>query len=146
MLKAVDRGMTIEGVGLDEIAAETVKRHARAFSDDPVLRTALDVGGEYMYRVRGEEHVWTPDAVASLQHAVRKDSREEYREFAASVNDESARAKTIRGLFKIRTADDLGIDAVPLVLQPGEWERLEIGLAQRAWLLDAVLRDIGSCA
>jgi glutamate synthase (NADPH/NADH) large chain len=105
---------TIEGVGLDEIAAETVKRHDRAFSDDPVLRTALDVGGEYMYRIRGEEHVWTPDAVASLQHAVRKDSREEYRDFAASVNDESERAKTIRGLFKIRTADDLGIDAVPL--------------------------------
>ena len=105
---------TIEGVGLAEIAEETVRRHASAFSDDPVLSTSLDVGGEYMYRMRGEEHVWTPDAVASLQHAVRKNSREDYRDFARDVNDESARAKTIRGLFHIRSAEDAGRQPVPL--------------------------------
>ncbi len=32
---------------------------------------ALDAGGEYAYRVRGEEHMWTPDAIAKLQHAAR---------------------------------------------------------------------------
>ena len=61
----------IEGVGLEEIARETVERHRLAFSDAPVYRDALDVGGEYAYRVRGESHVWTAEVVADLQHAVR---------------------------------------------------------------------------
>ena len=61
----------IEGVGLEEVATETVSRHADAFGDDPVLRNTLEVGGEYLFRMRGEAHIWSPDAVASLQHAVR---------------------------------------------------------------------------
>jgi len=105
---------TIEGVGLGEVAEETVRRHHAAFSEDPVLRTALEVGGEYMYRMRGEDHVWTPDAVASLQHAVRKGSYDTYREYARDVNAENHRARTIRGLFHIRTAEEMGGKPVPL--------------------------------
>ena len=56
----------IEGVGLEEVATETVSRHTDAFSDDPVLRNSLEVGGEYLFRMRGEAHMWSPDAVASL--------------------------------------------------------------------------------
>ena len=61
----------IEGVGLREIALETVERHKAAFGEVPVLDNALDVGGEYAYRVRGEAHVWRANVVADLQHAVR---------------------------------------------------------------------------
>ncbi len=64
----------IEGVGLAEIAEETVRRHRDAFGDSPIYRDALDVGGEYAYRVRGEDHVWTAQTVANLQHAVRGNS------------------------------------------------------------------------
>ncbi|PHP67229.1 glutamate synthase large subunit [Zhengella mangrovi] len=99
---------TIEGVGMDEIARETVMRHTDAFSDDPVLRSALDVGGEYMFRMRGEAHMWTPDNIATLQHAVRKNSFETYKDFAAQVNSQTAQAKAIRGLFHIRTAEEGG--------------------------------------
>ena len=74
----------IEGVGLEEIAAETVSRHTDAFGDDPVLRNALEVGGEYLFRMRGEAHIWSPDAVATLQHAVRKGSWETFKEFSAA--------------------------------------------------------------
>jgi glutamate synthase (NADPH/NADH) large chain len=104
----------IEGVGLEEIARETAERHARAFSADPVLRTALDVGGEYMYRVRGEAHIWSPDAVAELQHAVRLNSAETFETFSRRINSQSAEAKTIRGLFHIRTAEETGRKPVPL--------------------------------
>ncbi|MEX0955059.1 MAG: glutamate synthase large subunit [Rhizobiaceae bacterium] len=104
----------IEGVGLEEIARETAERHARAFSADPVLRTALDVGGEYMYRVRGEAHIWSPDAVAELQHAVRLNSAETFDGFSRRINSKSAEAKTIRGLFHIRTAGETGRKPVPL--------------------------------
>ena len=64
----------IEGVGLDEIAEEAVQRHRDAFSDAPIYRAMLDVGGEYAFRVRGEEHVWNAATVSALQHAVRGNS------------------------------------------------------------------------
>jgi glutamate synthase (NADPH/NADH) large chain len=91
----------IGGVGLDEVARETVERHTLAFGDAPIYRNALDVGGEYAYRLRGEEHYWTPDSVANLQHAVRGNAKDKYEAFAKLVNDQSSRMMTIRGLFEL---------------------------------------------
>ncbi|ALN72596.1 glutamate synthase [Aureimonas sp. AU20] len=105
---------TIEGVGLEEIARETVERHTRAFSADPVLARSLEIGGEYAYRMRGEAHIWSPDAVAALQHAVRLDSYATYKEYAAMVNGSAVANQTIRGLFKIQLAEDLGLQPVPI--------------------------------
>ncbi|MCU0885288.1 MAG: glutamate synthase large subunit [Beijerinckiaceae bacterium] len=105
---------TIEGVGLPEIAEETARRHADAFGASPVLLHALDVGGEYAYRLRGEDHAWTPDNVATLQHAVRMNAEDKYREFARMVNEQNERLTTIRGLFHIRTATERGASPVDL--------------------------------
>ena len=69
----------IEGAGLAEIAEETARRHADAFGDSPVLRSALEVGGEYAYRLRGEAHNWTPETVSLLQHAVRGNAQRQVR-------------------------------------------------------------------
>ncbi|MEQ8594937.1 MAG: glutamate synthase large subunit [Parvibaculum sp.] len=98
----------IEGVGIKEIAEETLRRHRLAFSDAPVLKNALDVGGEYAYRVRGEDHAWTSDSVRDLQHAVRGNSQDKYRAFARQINEQNERLLTIRGLFEIRTAEEAG--------------------------------------
>src|SRR4030081_1205983 len=96
----------IEGVGLAEIAEETARRHADAFGDAPVYKTALDVGGEYAYRTRGEDHAWTAESVSTLQHAVRGNSLERYKAFAKILNEQSERLLTLRGLFKIKSAED----------------------------------------
>ncbi|MFN8831341.1 MAG: glutamate synthase large subunit [Labrys sp. (in: a-proteobacteria)] len=105
---------TIEGVGLAEIAAETVARHRDAFGDAPIYRSALDVGGEYAYRLRGEDHVWTPDSVATLQHAVRANAADRYKAYAETVNEQNGHLQTIRGLFVLKTAKERGIAPVPL--------------------------------
>jgi len=99
---------TIEGVGLDEIAGESARRHDDAFGKSPIYLHSLDVGGEYVFRQRGEQHVWTPDTVAMLQHAVRGNSQERYRAFAKAVNDQETRFSTIRGLFELRSAGQRG--------------------------------------
>ena len=93
---------SIEGIGLFEIAEEAIRVHKAAFGGDPVLAGTLDAGGEYAYRVRGEEHMWTPDAVAKLQHAVRNDQYSTYKEYAQIINDQSRRHMTFRGLFEFR--------------------------------------------
>src|SRR6266581_3196838 len=104
----------IEGVGLAEIAEEAVRRHRDAFSDAPIYRAMLDVGGEYAFRVRGEEHVWNAATVAALQHAVRGNSQEKYRQFARIINDQSQHLHTIRGLFRIKPAEEDGRKPVPI--------------------------------
>src|SRR5215813_5718758 len=104
----------IEGVSLAEIAEETVRRHRDAFSDAPIYRNALDVGGEYAYRVRGEDHVWTSTTVAALQHAVRGNSLDQYRAYAKVSNDQSERLLTIRGMFRLKSADEDGRKPVAL--------------------------------
>jgi glutamate synthase (NADPH/NADH) large chain len=104
----------IEGVGLAEIAEEAVQRHHDAFSDAPVYRSALDVGGEYAFRVRGEDHVWNAATVSALQHAVRGNSYDKYRQFARIINDQSEHLLTIRGLFRIRSAEEDGRKPAPI--------------------------------
>ncbi|MEP7221271.1 MAG: glutamate synthase large subunit [Novosphingobium sp.] len=96
---------TIEGVSLLEVAEEAVRRHAAAYGDNPIYRNMLDVGGMYGLRLRGEDHAWTADNVALLQHAVRGDIPEKYRQFAESINDQSQRMLTIRGLMELKKAE-----------------------------------------
>ncbi|MED5544277.1 MAG: glutamate synthase large subunit [Pseudomonadota bacterium] len=96
---------TIEGAGLAEIAEETVRRHAEAYGDNPIYAGMLDVGGIYGSRVRGEDHAWTSDNIGNLQHAVRGNVPAKYKEFAESINDQSARMLTIRGLLDFKVAD-----------------------------------------
>jgi len=94
---------SIEGIGVFEVAEEAIRIHKAAFEDaDPVLQTMLDAGGEYAWRVRGEEHMWTPDAIAKLQHSARQNSPQAYKEYAAIINDQSRRHMTFRGLFEFR--------------------------------------------
>ena len=94
----------VEGIGLGEVAEEAVRTHLAAFSDDPVLAHALDCGGEYAYRVRGEEHMWSPDAIAKLQHATRAGNAATYKEYAEIINNQSRRLMTLRGLFELKPA------------------------------------------
>ncbi len=96
---------TIEGIGLAEVAEEALRRHGQAYGDNPLYDGMLDVGGIYQYRLRGEEHAWTPQNVAQLQHAVRGNDPKNYEEFAKSINEQSERLLTIRGLLEFKKAD-----------------------------------------
>ncbi|MCL6486882.1 MAG: glutamate synthase subunit alpha, partial [Janthinobacterium lividum] len=92
----------VEGIGVFEVAEEALRLHALAFGNDPVLADKLDAGGEYAYRVRGEEHMWTPDAIAKLQHSTRSNNFSSYKEYAQIINDQSRRHLTLRGLFEFK--------------------------------------------
>ncbi|MCW5232477.1 glutamate synthase-related protein [Verminephrobacter eiseniae] len=104
----------IEGIGVFEIAEEAIRMHKAAFGDAPVLATMLDAGGEYAWRIRGEEHMWTPDAIAKLQHSTRANNWNTYKEYAQIINDQGRRHMTLRGLFEFRIdpAKAIAIDEV----------------------------------
>ncbi|MGK5060123.1 glutamate synthase-related protein [Janthinobacterium sp. LB2P49] len=92
----------VEGIGVFEVAEEALRLHALAFGNDPVLVDKLDAGGEYAFRVRGEDHMWTPDAIAKLQHSTRSNNFSSYKEYAQIINDQSRRHLTLRGLFEFK--------------------------------------------
>jgi glutamate synthase (NADPH) large chain len=92
----------VGGIGVFEVAEEALRMHRAAFGNEPVLASMLDAGGEYAWRVRGEEHMWTPDAIAKLQHSVRGGKYETYKEYAQLINDQSRRHMTLRGLFEFK--------------------------------------------
>ncbi|CAA7616980.1 glutamate synthase, large subunit [Candidatus Terasakiella magnetica] len=94
----------IEGISLTEVGEESVRRHRQAYSDAPIYRNALDVGGEYAVRMRGEDHAWTSDTIASLQHSVRSNSFDRFKDFSRAIDDQSKRLLTLRGLFEITPA------------------------------------------
>lgn len=104
----------VEGIGLFDVAEEAIRAHTLAFGNDPVLQNMLDAGGEYAYRVRGEEHMWTPDAIAKLQHSTKSNSYSTYQEYAQIINDQSKRHMTLRGLFefKIDSAKSIPLEEV----------------------------------
>src|SRR5260370_34133377 len=74
----------------------------------------LDGGGQYAWRTRGEAHAWTPDSIAKLQHAVRGDLPDAYRTFAQSINEQSERLLTLRGLMRMKPGEK------PIPIDEGE--------------------------
>jgi glutamate synthase (NADPH/NADH) large chain/glutamate synthase (ferredoxin) len=130
--EVVDRHFTgtasrIGGVGLDVLAAEALERHARAYpAGARALGQLLPVGGVYAWRRDGEHHMWNPETIALVQHAVRAANGdvgaalrgdagahaavrgsaafEKYREYAQAVNEDAARKATLRGLLQIGPA------------------------------------------
>ena len=106
----IDRHFTgtasrIGGVSMEILAAEALGRHFRAYPRTD--REVLPVGGVLQWRRDGERHNWNPDAIATLQHAVRgqaRDPQETYDDFARQANDDSTRKSALRGLMTLRLA------------------------------------------
>jgi len=110
----VDRYFTwtpsrIEGIGLDVIAEECAARHHHAFEMSPSLDGDLDVGGQYQWRRGGEFHMYNPESIATLQHAVRKGSYRLFKQYTRVVDDHSSQIATLRGLLRFKPSQ-----AIPL--------------------------------
>ena len=104
------------GIGLDEIAEESRRRHATAYPLRPEEQAHrdLDYGGEYQWRREGEYHLFNPKTVFKLQHATRSGQYEVFKEYTSLVDDQSERLATLRGLFELssRPADRCPLDEV----------------------------------
>ena len=92
----------IEGIGIEHIARETLMRHEMAFADSSAHQSALDPGGQYRWRKRGEFHQINPDTIAAIQQATRLNNREKYRAFSELVNDRNRTFATLRGLLAFK--------------------------------------------
>jgi len=102
----------IEGLGLDEVAKETLARHRYAYGNNEYSYPEIDMGGDYAFRYEGERHLWNPTTVAKLQQAVRNDDAKAYAEFAEAVNQQSKALCTLRGLFDFAPGEPVPLEEV----------------------------------
>src|SRR3954447_12880094 len=100
----------IGGIGMRELADGALARHARAYPGTP--GELLPIIGLYAWRRDGEHHQWNPETIALLQHAVRGGGQPTYDEFAATVNDDSARPSTLRGLLRFKETEAIPLEEV----------------------------------
>jgi glutamate synthase domain-containing protein 2/glutamate synthase domain-containing protein 1/glutamate synthase domain-containing protein 3 len=96
----------IEGVGLEAVAEETLRRHEHAYPRTEVPQTLdLDVGGQYQWRRKGEAHIFSPDVIAKLQHSTSINSREEFRKFCQLIDHQERQLLTLRGLLEFKPSE-----------------------------------------
>ena len=92
----------IEGMGLDEIARETLAKHLFAYSRKEIPVDRLPEGGIYQWKRKGEFHLFNPQTIHLLQHATRMDDYASFKKYSKLVNDQSEKAVTLRSLFQFK--------------------------------------------
>ncbi|MEX2137619.1 MAG: glutamate synthase large subunit [Pirellulales bacterium] len=103
----------ISGIGLEEIAEESIRRHEHAYPRVELPQVLdLDVGGHYQWRRKGEAHMLSPDVVARLQHATRINSREEFQKFCELIDRQQTQLLTLRGLLEFKKSKSIPLDEV----------------------------------
>jgi len=105
----------IEGIGLDIIEKETLRKHKEAFGELQEQPKILKTEGEYHWKHGGEKHLFSPKAIAKLQESTRSKDYKEYKEYAKLINEQGKDLATIRGLFKIKKGNSISIDEVESV-------------------------------
>jgi glutamate synthase (NADPH/NADH) large chain len=107
----------VEGVGLDVLANEAIRRHERGYPERMESKPlpVLPSGGQYQWRKDGERHMYNPETISALQQAARsspENSRENYAKYAKQVNDQANALCTLRGLFKFKPGKPIPIEEV----------------------------------
>jgi glutamate synthase (NADPH) large chain len=104
------------GVGLDVIAEEVLMRHRKAYPLDgiPAAHRQLEIGGEYTWRREGEPHLFDPESVFRLQHSTRTGRYDIFKQYTRTVDEQSERLMTLRGMFKFKEAESTGRPSIPV--------------------------------
>ena len=102
----------VEGIGMEEVARETLMRHHIAYPEREARPKRLDPGGVYRWRQRGEFHQINPFVVEKIQHATQKNSWDTYKEYMNNVNDRTKSLANFRSLMKFKECEAIRIDEV----------------------------------
>src|SRR6476469_7787735 len=103
----------IEGMGLDQIARETLTKHYFGFSRKDIPVDRLPVGGIYQWKRKGEFHLFNPQTIHLLQYSTRMGDYSIFKKYSKLVNEQGEKACTLRSLFRFkRNRPSISIDEV----------------------------------
>ncbi|HUB83450.1 MAG TPA: glutamate synthase large subunit [Bryobacteraceae bacterium] len=96
----------IEGVGLDVLAEEALRKHAHAFQPVTESQPELSLGGNYQFRAHGEYHLYNPQTISKLQHSVQQRSFQTFQEYTDLIDKQTRQLCTLRGLLEIKKSEN----------------------------------------
>ncbi len=102
----------IGGIGIKVVAEEMILRHKVGYPDANVYDSMLDAGGDYHWRRDGEHHQLNPKVIALLQHAVRTNNYQNYKQYAKTINEHETNLASIRGLLNFKKGHPIPIEEV----------------------------------
>jgi glutamate synthase (NADPH/NADH) large chain len=102
----------IGGIGLETIAAQTIKRNEEAYPESGLEGLELKTGGLYQWKKDGEFHLWNPETITALQEAAWCGDYEKYKEFSRLINDQAGHPCTLRSLLKFKKTEAIPLDEV----------------------------------
>lgn len=105
----------LEGIGIEQIAAENKMRHDSAYAINSLYTDTLEVGGYFQCKDGGEIHLYNPETIYMLQKACREKDYRLFKSFSKKINDEEI--YTLRNLldFNTHTGDTIPIEEVESV-------------------------------
>jgi len=111
----------VQGVNLDELAEEMLRRHALGFpSREEDKMMSLPNPGEFHWRAEGEKHMWNPNSIAALQVAARTNNFDSYKQFSDHINGDTKARCALRGLMEFREGVNEGAIPIEEVEPAGE--------------------------
>jgi len=115
--KLIDKYFTytasrISGIGLKELAQETLMRFKRGYPENSEIAPVLDPGGDYHVRVGGERHLWTPETISKLQQATRNNDYKLFKEYTRLIDDQSRARVTLRSHFRFKKGKSIPLEEV----------------------------------
>ena len=107
----------VQGVNLDELAEEMLRRHELGFPERAEDETvSLPNPGEFHWRAEGEKHMWNPQSIAALQTAARTNNYESYQQFSNHINGDTRARCALRGLMEFKE----GVNGGPIPIDDVE--------------------------
>ncbi len=110
----------IGGIGIEEIAADVIANHARAYPPLEIpSNLRLDLGGYYMWRSTGERHMWNPRTISLIQTASTVNSKTIYKQFEEEADREPEGYIALRQLLEFDESkfNSISIDEVEPIEQ-----------------------------
>ena len=94
----------VQGLDLDELAEEMLRRHALGYPPRNEVRLpTLPNPGEFHWRADGEKHMWNPESISALQVAARTNNFESYKQFSDHINNSNKALCALRGLMNLKS-------------------------------------------
>ena len=102
----------VGGIDLEVIEHDVISRHKTAYTESNVFNMRLDSGGKYSARKKEDRHLFSAEAVVSLQKAVRTGDYKVFKQYSGIINDIASNLNTLRGLFLIKKGNSVPLEEV----------------------------------
>lgn len=102
----------VGGIDIDVLEIETKLFHNLAYPKQIVESNDLAGGGQYAYRQRGENHLFSPESIFLLQQATRHDDYNIFKQYSSIIDEPNEDFITLRGLLEFTNQEPISIDEV----------------------------------